>query len=196
MNVLVIDNIDSFVYNLVQYIGEQGAEPIVFQNTVDYGKIKEAVRKQDISGIVISPGPKTPYEAGVSNEIIMEYGPKIPLLGVCLGHQCIGNVYGGKIRSAKTLKHGKTSLIEHDGKGVLEGIPSPLEATRYHSLVVDDATLPDSLTVSAKSVDDREIMGLRHKKYPIHGLQFHPESILTEDGKKIITNFLKICEKK
>lgn len=195
MKVLVVDNIDSFVYNLVQYIGEQGAEPIVFQNTVDYDKIKEAVSKQDISGIIISPGPKTPNEAGISEKIIEEYGPEIPLLGVCLGHQCIGHVYGGKIRSAKTLKHGKTSFIEHDGKGVLEGITSPFEATRYHSLVVDDATLPDCLTVSAKSTDDGEIMGLRHKKYPIHGLQFHPESILTIDGKKIIANFLKICGK-
>ncbi len=192
MNVLVIDNIDSFVYNLVQYIGEQGANPIVFQNTVDFKVVEESVDKDDISAIIISPGPKTPKEAGVSNKVISEFGPKIPLLGVCLGHQCIGHVFGGKIRPAKTLRHGKVSRIEHDGKGLFKGIPSPLEATRYHSLVVDGKSLPDCLEVSAKSLDDGEIMGLRHKKHPIFGLQFHPESILTLDGKVIIKNFLDL----
>lgn len=193
MNVLVIDNIDSFVYNLVQYVGEQGANPIVFQNTADYADVAKEVKAKKISGIIISPGPKTPKEAGVSNNVIADFGPKIPLLGVCLGHQCIGHVFGGKIRSAKTLKHGKTSLIDHDGKGVLAGIKSPFEATRYHSLVVDEESLPDCFIVSARSRDDGEIMGLRHRQYPIHGLQFHPESILTADGKKIIRNFLDIA---
>jgi anthranilate synthase/aminodeoxychorismate synthase-like glutamine amidotransferase len=192
MNVLVIDNIDSFVYNLVQYVGEQGVNPIVFQNTADYGKVRKAIKEKRVSAIIISPGPKTPKEAGVSNNVIADYGPRIPLLGVCLGHQCIGSVFGGKIRPAKTLKHGKTSLIEHDGRGVFKSITSPIEATRYHSLVVDDVTLPDCLIISARSRDDKEIMGLRHREYPIHGLQFHPESILTGEGKKIIKNFLDL----
>lgn len=192
MRILVVDNIDSFVYNLVQYIGEMGAEPVVFQNTEEYNVVCEELESGDFSGIVISPGPKTPTDAGISNKIILEYGPKLPLLGVCLGHQCIGHVFGGKIRAAKTLMHGKTSMIEHDGSGVLAGLDSPLEATRYHSLVVDDDGLPDCLTVNAKSVDDGEIMGLSHEEYPIFGLQFHPESILTCDGKEIIKNFLDI----
>lgn len=192
MNILVIDNIDSFVYNLVQYVGEQGANPVVFKNTAGLDAIKKAVSEQGVSGVIISPGPKTPDEAGVSNRVILEYGPVMPLLGVCLGHQCIGRVFGGKIRPAKTLKHGKKSAIEHDGGGVFEGVPSPFEATRYHSLVVDESSLPDCLEVCARSLDDGEIMGLRHRSYPIHGLQFHPESILTVDGKKIIRNFLDI----
>lgn len=190
--VLVIDNIDSFVYNLVQYVGMLGGNPIVFQNTVGIDEVRENIKKDSISHIIISPGPKTPKDAGVSNQVIKEFGSEIPILGVCLGHQCIGYVFGGKIRQAKTLKHGKTSLIEHNGGGILRGIPNPIEATRYHSLVVDYETLPDCLEVTARSRDDNEIMGLKHKEYPIHGLQFHPESILTKEGINIIKNFLNI----
>jgi anthranilate synthase/aminodeoxychorismate synthase-like glutamine amidotransferase len=194
MNVLVIDNIDSFVYNLVQYIGEQGVNPIVHQNTAGKDVVEKAIVEDGIDGIIISPGPKRPEDAGVSNHVIREYGPKLPILGVCLGHQCIGHVFGGKIRRAKTLMHGKISSIEHDGSGVLKDIPSPLEATRYHSLVVDDETLPDCLKVTATSLDDKEIMGLTHKEYPIYGLQFHPESILTVDGMEIMKNFIGIMK--
>lgn len=192
MNILVIDNIDSFVYNLVQYVGEQKANPVVHQNTVSLESIRKTI-EEGIEGIIISPGPKRPEDAGVSNEVIREYGPTIPLLGVCLGHQCIGYVYGGVIRSAKTLMHGKVSLIKHNGKGVLKGLPNPIEATRYHSLVIDNKTLPECLEVTSESLDDKEIMGVRHREYPTYGLQFHPESILTGDGKKIIHNFLDIC---
>ncbi|MFH0860395.1 MAG: aminodeoxychorismate/anthranilate synthase component II [Candidatus Altiarchaeota archaeon] len=194
MNLLVIDNIDSFVYNLVQYVGEQGANPIVVENTEKYGRVKDLIKKKRIRGIIVSPGPKTPKEAGVSNSIILDYGPTIPILGVCLGHQCIGHVYGGRIRQARRLMHGKTSMIEHDGTGVLKGVPSPFEATRYHSLVVDDKALPEELKVTARSLDDKEIMGLKHVDYPTYGLQFHPESILTPYGKKIVRNFLRIVE--
>lgn len=194
MNLLVIDNIDSFVYNLVQYVGEQGANPIVVENTEKYGRVKDLIKKKRIRGIIVSPGPKTPKEAGVSNSIILDYGPTIPILGVCLGHQCIGHVYGGRIRQARRLMHGKTSMIEHDGTGVLKGLPSPFEATRYHSLVVDDEALPEELKVTARSLDDKEIMGLEHVDYPTYGLQFHPESILTPYGKRIVKNFLKIVE--
>jgi len=191
-NVLVIDNIDSFVYNLVQYVGVLGGKPIVFQNTAPMSKIREAVKENLISHIIISPGPKSPKETGISNLAIKEFGPKIPILGICLGHQCIGYVFGAKIRKAKTARHGKTSLIEHKGKGILKGISNPLEATRYHSLVVEEKNLPDCLEIIARSLDDREIMGLKHKVYEIYGLQFHPESILTKEGIKIIKNFLAL----
>ena len=198
-NVLVIDNIDSFVYNLVQYVGMLGANPIVFENTANIDEIREVIGTNKnkksathITHIIISPGPKAPQDAGISNDIIREFGREIPTLGVCLGHQCMGHVFGGKIRSAKTLMHGKTSLIDHNKTGILKDISNPLEATRYHSLVVDNETLPDCLRVTAKSRDDNEIMAMQHREFPIYGLQFHPESILTKEGMKIIENFLKI----
>ncbi len=191
-NVLVIDNIDSFVYNLVQYVGILAGNPIVFQNTAGMNEIRKAIKEKSISHIIISPGPKTPKEAGISNQVIKEFGPKIPILGICLGHQCIGYVFGAKIRRAKILKHGKTSLISHNGKGILKGILNPIEATRYHSLVADERGLPDCLEIIARSLDDGEIMGLKHREYEIYGLQFHPESILTKEGMTIIKNFLEI----
>jgi anthranilate synthase/aminodeoxychorismate synthase-like glutamine amidotransferase len=191
MNVLVIDNIDSFVYNLVQYVGILKGNPIVLQNTAGMEEIEEVVEENSISHIIISPGPKTPIDAGISNDIIRKFGPEIPILGICLGHQCIGHVFGAGIRRARVLKHGKTSMIEHNGKGILEGISNPMEAVRYHSLVVDDETLPDCLEVTAKSIDDGEIMGLKHRDYDIYGLQFHPESILTNEGMRIMENFLE-----
>lgn len=194
MNLLVVDNIDSFVYNLVQYVGEQKAKPTVVLNTEKFSNVKRIIRINKITGIIISPGPKTPKDAGVSNRIILEYGDRIPILGVCLGHQCIGYVFGAKIRQAKNIMHGKTSMIKHDSTGVLRGIKNPFEATRYHSLVVDNKSLPDCLQVTATSKDDAEIMGLKHRDYPIYGLQFHPESILTVSGKKIVKNFLKIVK--
>ncbi len=192
--VLVIDNIDSFVYNLVQYVGVLGGNPTVFQNTASTEEIEHAIEENSVERIIISPGPKTPEDAGVSNTIIKKFGPEIPTLGICLGHQCIGYVYGARIRRARTLKHGKTSLIEHDGRGVLKNLPNPLEVVRYHSLVVDDKNLPDCLEVTARSMDDKEIMGLKHKKFPVYGLQFHPESILTKEGIRIIENFLNIVD--
>jgi len=191
-NVLVIDNIDSFVYNLVQYVGILGQKPIVFQNTVKMQKVRKLIKENLITHIIISPGPKTPKEAGISNQVIKEFGEEVPILGICLGHQCIGDVFGAKIRRARVLKHGKTSLIKHNGKGVLKGISNPFEAGRYHSLVVDKKGLPNCLEVIAESLDDGEIMGLKHKAHEIYGLQFHPESILTKDGMEIIKNFLAL----
>jgi len=191
-NTLVIDNIDSFVYNLVQYVGIQKGNPVVLQNNAGMEEVEKVIEENKISHIIISPGPKRPEDAGISNNIIKDFGPQIPLLGVCLGHQCIAHVFGGKIRRAKTLMHGKTSRIEHNGKGILAGIPKPLTATRYHSLVVDEKSLPDCLEVTARSLDDREIMGLQHEEFPIYGLQFHPESILTGEGMKIMKNFLEV----
>ena len=190
MKVLVIDNIDSFVYNLVQYIGEEGATPIVVDNRTSLGEIDRIIKREKIDKILISPGPKRPEDAGVSNDVIRKYGPKIPILGVCLGHQCIGYVYGANIRHAKTLKHGKTSMVSHSCKELFKGVPNPFKAVRYHSLVIDDVTLPDCLKVCAISNDDKEIMAVRHKEYPVHGLQFHPESVLTGEGRKIVRNFL------
>ena len=183
---LVIDNYDSFTYNLVQYFGELGATMEVRRNDeVTMGEIREL----GPSHICISPGPCTPNEAGVSCEVIREFGATIPLLGVCLGHQSIGQVYGGEVIRAERLMHGKTSEIDHDGKGVFEGLASPFVATRYHSLIVRRDSLPDCLEVTARA-DGDVIMGLRHKEHPVHGVQFHPESILTEDGKTILGNFL------
>ena len=188
MRVVVIDNIDSYVYNHVQYIGELGAEPIVFTNNVSIQDIDRA--KPD--RILMSPGPKTPSEAGVSVGAIQEFGTKIPILGVCLGHQAISHAFGGRIVQAKRLMHGKISKIGHDGSALFNGVPNPFEATRYHSLVVDRATLPKVLKVTALTADsDQEIMGLEHREYPIFGVQFHPESILTPYGKLIIKNFLE-----
>lgn len=191
MKVLLLDNYDSFVYNLAQYLGELGAQPIVYRN--DQITLQKA-RKIKPDRIVISPGPGDPSDRkyfGVCAEVILRMGNKIPTLGVCLGHQGIGHVFGGKIRGAKTLMHGKTSLIKHDGISVFKGIQSPIRATRYHSLVIDDITLPKVLEVTARSADDKEIMGVRHVEYPIEGVQFHPESILTDVGKQMLRNFLE-----
>jgi len=191
MKVLVIDNYDSFVYNLVQYIGELGGEPVVYRN--DQITLKQAM-KLDPKRIVISPGPGTPEDPhyfGVCSAILREMSHKIPTLGVCLGNQGIISVFGGKVVRAEQLMHGKTSVIRHDGKGVFEDVKNPFTATRYHSLVGDRKSIPSSIEITAKATDDDEIMGIRHKEYPITGLQFHPESILCEDGKKIINNFLE-----
>lgn len=182
---VMIDNYDSFTYNLVQYFGELGAEIRVFRN--------DAVTLDEIKAlkpthIVISPGPGNPDDGGISNEVLREFGPTTPILGVCLGHQCIGQVYGGKVNRAPRLMHGKTSSVYHNGKGLFDGVPSPFKATRYHSLIVEEP-LPEVLQVTAFTRDG-EVMGLRHKKYPTVGVQFHPESILTEHGKRILQNFL------
>lgn len=185
---LVIDNYDSFTYNLVQYFGELGAEMEVHRN--DQITLDE-IREKAPSQICVSPGPCTPTEAGISCDVIREFGKDIPLFGVCLGHQSIGQVFGGDVVRAGKLMHGKTSLIHHEGKSVFAGIESPFEATRYHSLIVKRDTLPDSLEVTAKT-EDGTIMGLQHKEFPIHGVQFHPESILTASGKKILKNFLEL----
>jgi len=188
MRVVVVDNVDSFVYNLVQYIGELGADPVVFTNRASLQEIKRA----EPDRIVISPGPKTPEYAGVSVEIIRKLGSTVPILGVCLGHQAIGYAFGGRIVPAKRLMHGKVSKIKHDESELFRGVPNPFEATRYHSLAVDKATLPSCLHITAVTADaDEEIMGLRHREYPIFGVQFHPESILTPHGKLILKNFLE-----
>jgi anthranilate synthase component 2 len=191
MKVLVIDNYDSFVYNLVQYIGELGGEPIVYRN--DQIDLEQAMRL-DPQRIVISPGPGTPEDPhyfGVCSAILQKMSCKIPTLGVCLGSQGIVSVFGGKVVRANRLMHGKTSIIKHDGKGVFEGVKNPFTGTRYHSLVGEKSSIPSCIEVSAESSDDGEVMGVRHRTYPITGLQFHPESILCEDGKKIIKNFLE-----
>ena len=185
---LVIDNYDSFTYNLVQYFGELGVEMLVKRN--DAITIDE-IRELGPSRICVSPGPCAPTEAGISCEVIKEFGPKIPIFGVCLGHQAIGQVYGGKVVRAATLRHGKTSPIFHEGKSVFVGLANPFAATRYHSLIVKKEDLPDCLEVTAWT-EDGVIMGLRHKEFPIHGVQFHPESILTESGKQIMKNFLAL----
>ncbi len=187
--ILVIDNIDSFVYNLVQYVGEEGVEPVVLDNRSGRRKVDKVA--QGVDRIIISPGPKRPEEAGISNYVIKRYAGEVPILGVCLGHQCIGYVYGGKIRRARTLMHGKISAIRHNGRGIFSGLKNPLKVVRYHSLVIDEPSLPDCLEVTARSMDDGEIMGIEHKDYPVFGVQFHPESILTQDGKEIIRNFLR-----
>ena len=183
---LMIDNYDSFTYNLVQYLGELGADIQVFRN--DKITIEE-IEKLSPERIVISPGPRTPKEAGISKEVALHFGPRIPVLGVCLGHQSIGEAYGGDVISADRLMHGKTSEIYHDEKTVFQGLPNPFTATRYHSLIVDRKTLPDCFEVSAWT-DQDEIMGIRHKQYPLEGVQFHPESILTEVGKDLLVNIL------
>ena len=185
---LVIDNYDSFTYNLVQYFGELGADPQVKRNDAITPDEVENMKPQKI---VISPGPGRPEEAGISMELIRKFGGKIPILGVCLGHQCMGEVYGGKVVRAGRLMHGKTSPIQHDGKGVFQGLPNPFEATRYHSLIVEKNSVPSCLEVCAETAEG-EIMGLRHREYPVHGVQFHPESILSKEGKDLLANFLKI----
>jgi anthranilate synthase component 2 len=185
---LMIDNFDSFTYNLVQYFGELGQEVRVFRNN----EISVAgIAELKPSHIVISPGPCTPNEAGISVETIKQLGGKIPILGVCLGHQSIGQAYGGKIVRAKKLMHGKTSMIVHEGKSVFRDLPSPIEATRYHSLVIERASLPACLEITAWSEDDNEIMGVRHRELRVEGIQFHPESILTQYGHEMLANFLK-----
>jgi len=191
VKVLVIDNYDSFVYNLVQYVGELGVTPIVYRN--DEISLKRAMKLRP-DRIILSPGPRTPEDIryfGVCSEILQTMSPNVPTLGVCLGHQGIIFTFGGKIIRAKRLMHGKTSMIKHDGKGVFKGVDNPFEATRYHSLVGDRRTLPSCLEITAESIDDGEIMGVRHVEYPIEGVQFHPESILTTLGKRIIKNFLE-----
>ena len=185
---LVIDNYDSFTYNLVQYFGELGADLLVKRNDeITLAEI-DALKPERIC---ISPGPCTPKEAGISCDVIREFGPRLPLLGVCLGHQSIGYVYGGDVVRAGRLMHGKTSPILHDGKGIFAGVPSPFEATRYHSLLVKRETFPAVLEISAETAEG-EIMGLRHRAFPIHGVQFHPESILTLEGKRLLQNFLSL----
>jgi anthranilate synthase component 2 len=188
---VVIDNYDSFTYNLVQYLGELGERLQVFRNdqvTVDQ------VAALAPEAIVISPGPCTPREAGISIDLLRRLGPRIPTLGVCLGHQCIGEAFGGRVVRAPEIMHGKTSLIYHDGRGVFEGLPSPFEAIRYHSLVVDRASLPADLILTAQTSAGL-IMGLRHRSYPIEGVQFHPESIKTEVGKDLLRNFLRLARR-
>ena len=185
---LVIDNYDSFTYNLVQYFGELGADPLVKRND-EITPDEIATLKPE--RICISPGPCTPNEAGISCEVIRRFGPTTPLLGVCLGHQSVGHVFGGDVVRAGRLMHGKTSPIHHKGTGVFAGIPSPFEATRYHSLLVKRETFPASLEITAWT-EEQEIMGLRHREFPIYGVQFHPESILTLEGKKLLKNFLTL----
>ncbi len=190
--VFVLDNYDSFTYNLVQYLGELGATVEVRRN--------DQVRVEEIEAlaperIVISPGPCTPTDAGISIELVRHFAGKVPLLGVCLGHQAIGEAFGGTVVRAKNLMHGKTSRVEHDGKTIFKGLTSPMTATRYHSLIVADDQLPTELEVSAYTVErdgTRVIMGLRHRRFPIEGVQFHPESVLTDEGKKLVDNFLRV----
>lgn len=186
--ILVIDNYDSFTYNLVQYIEELGGRVIVFRN--DKVTI-EKLRKIKIDRVVISPGPGSPKDSGISCDVIREFYKKVPVLGVCLGHQCIGYVSGGKIRRAPYIMHGKTSLIYHNKKGIFKGVSNPFSATRYHSLIIDRNLLPDNLLVTAET-KDKTIMGVQDKKYPLFGVQFHPESILTAEGKRILKNFLNV----
>jgi anthranilate synthase/aminodeoxychorismate synthase-like glutamine amidotransferase len=186
--ILVIDNYDSFTYNLVQYFGELGAELVVRRN--DEISLEEIARLAP-EKIVISPGPCTPKEAGISCDVLRRFGGKVPILGVCLGHQCMGDVYGGEVVRAGRLMHGKTSPILHDGSGVFAGLPSPFEATRYHSLLVKRDSLPDCLKVTAWT-EEGEIMGLTHRELPVYGVQFHPESILTSEGKRLLGNFLTL----
>ena len=184
---LMIDNYDSFTYNLVQYFGQLGEQVAVYRN--------DQITLDDIevlapSRIVISPGPCTPSEAGISLELVREYGAAIPILGVCLGHQSIAQAYGGRIARAGKLMHGKTSMISHQADGMFSDIPNPFQATRYHSLVVDASSLPDCFRVTARAEDDREIMAISHKEHPVEGVQFHPESVLTQYGHKLLQNFI------
>lgn len=187
--ILVLDNYDSFVFNLVQYLGEMGAEPTVHRS--DALSIEQII---DIApdGILISPGPGRPEDAGISIEVITQLGGKIPVFGVCLGHQCIGQVYGGDVVRAPQIMHGKTSLISHGGVGVFAGLPDPFEATRYHSLVVERSSIPDVLEITAQT-EDGLVMGLRHREFDVEGVQFHPESILTVGGHQLVGNFLERC---
>ena len=187
--ILVLDNYDSFVFNLVQYLGELGAEPLVHRcDSLTLGQIDDLAP----DGVLISPGPGRPEDAGLSNEVIRNFAGRVPVFGVCLGHQCIGQIYGGDVVRAPEIMHGKTSLIEHTGVGVFEGLPNPFEATRYHSLVVQRDTVPDVLEITAQT-NDGLVMGLRHREFDVEGVQFHPESILTVGGHRLVGNFLDRC---
>jgi anthranilate synthase/aminodeoxychorismate synthase-like glutamine amidotransferase len=186
VRVLVIDNYDSFVYNLVQYLGELGADPVVHRHD---DLTLEQIIALDPDAVLISPGPGRPEDAGLSNEVIMHFAGRRPVLGVCLGHQCIGQVYGGDVVRAPEVMHGKTSVIRHTGGGVFRDLPNPIEATRYHSLIVDRASVPDCLEVTAET-DDGIVMGLRHREHAVEGVQFHPESILTAAGHDLLRNWL------
>jgi len=190
MRILLIDNYDSFTYNLMQYLAELARTEVTVRRN-DKITLQE-IKKMGPDCIVISPGPSTPKEAGISIPVIREFHRTIPLLGVCLGHQSICEAFGGEVVRAKNIMHGKTSLIQHDGKTIFKDLPNPFEATRYHSLIAREP-LPDCLDVSARSLDDKYVMGLRHKKYLVEGVQFHPESILTKEGKKLLSNFLEEC---
>jgi anthranilate synthase/aminodeoxychorismate synthase-like glutamine amidotransferase len=187
--VLVIDNYDSFTYNLVQYLGELGADIRVRRN--DEVTLEE-IQAMQPDQILISPGPGRPEQAGVTMDVIRRFGPTTPVLGVCLGHQAIGVVYGGTVCRARTPMHGKTSTVEHDGKGVFAGVAGPFQAGRYHSLIIAGDALPPELEVTARTRDDGTIMGVRHRRYPVHGVQFHPESVLTDEGKRMLRNFLDL----
>ena len=189
---LLLDNYDSFTYNLYQYLCELGAQVTVRRN--DQTTLEEIAALAP-AGIVISPGPCTPNEAGICNEVIRAFGPTMPILGVCLGHQCIGQVYGGRVMRAPVPMHGKLSRITHQGQGVLAGLPQPFDAVRYHSLIVERATLPAALEITA-ATDDGLIMGLRHRRYPVEGVQFHPESMLTRPGKDLLRNFLAVVDRR
>lgn len=186
--ILVIDNYDSFTYNLVQYLGEMQVALKVFRN--DQISLEE-IRALRPERILVSPGPCSPREAGLSNEIIRTFGPQLPVFGVCLGHQCIGHVFGGEVIQNYRMMHGKTSPIHHNGKDLFVGLPSPYNAIRYHSLVIKRETLPDCLEITAET-DEKEVMGVRHKQFPIWGVQFHPESILTDHGRQLMRNFLEL----
>jgi len=186
--ILVIDNYDSFTYNLVQYLGELGADPQAYRNDqIDL----DGIERLQPDAIVISPGPGTPEDAGVSLEAIRRFAGRVPILGVCLGHQCIAAAFGGRVVRARELMHGKVSTVVHDGRGIFAGVPSPLTACRYHSLIVERETLPDCLEVSAET-EGGDIMGLRHRSWPVEGVQFHPESVLTQSGKDMLANFLRL----
>jgi anthranilate synthase/aminodeoxychorismate synthase-like glutamine amidotransferase len=191
MNIVVIDNYDSFTYNLVQYLGELGEHPAVIRN--DAATVDE-VAEMKPDAIVISPGPGTPDDAGISNDVIRKLAESIPILGVCLGHQCIGAVYGARIVQAPAILHGKTSEISHDDSPIFKGIPSPLIATRYHSLVIDSKSVPKDLIVTAQT-EDGTIMAVQHKDLPVYGVQFHPESILTQYGHEMLKNFLSLISR-
>lgn len=195
MKILVIDNYDSFVYNIAQILGELGAEPIVVRND----KITlEDVRKMNPDGIVISPGPGHPADRkyfGVCTDVIREIGPKTPILGVCLGHQGIVHAFGGKVVNAKKVRHGKTSPIQYTQDRLFENVANPFKATRYHSLVAEQDSIPECLEVTAKALDDGEIMGIKHKQYPIEGVQFHPESVLTGEGRRMLQNFISMVKR-
>jgi anthranilate synthase/aminodeoxychorismate synthase-like glutamine amidotransferase len=188
---LLIDNYDSFTYNLAQYFGELGCDPLIKRNDeISLDEIAALAPKH----ICISPGPCTPREAGISKDVVLRFGMKVPILGVCLGHQCIAEAYGGKIVPASSLVHGKSSMIRHNGSGLLSNLPTPFEAGRYHSLIVEQSSFPTCLEIIAES-EDGEIMALRHRELPVYGVQFHPESVLTRDGKKILGHFLAFAAK-
>ena len=190
--ILVIDNYDSFTYNLVQYLGELGADPVVRRNDAVTVDEVGAMRPR---AVVLSPGPRTPAEAGVTIPVVRRWGAEIPLLGVCLGHQAIGQAYGGRVVRAGRVMHGKTSRLTHDGTGLFAGLPAPLTVMRYHSLVVAPGSVPDALEVTARATDDEhEVHALRHRTHPVWGVQFHPESVLTEGGRELLANFLTLAD--